>query len=143
MRNVPRDELLEHIAGAERVLLPGREGSVAVSPPDADNIGSRSTYSGYYLQLRHARTLKQLSTQDRAAHELNIVRSYSKGVRDREHGGDSHRHFGELDRRNDDHLDHDELLALLGPDTVSLISILLPALQTAQSELTLTHIKQN
>ena len=124
MRNVPKDELLEHIASAESVLLPGRGGGVAMEAPDADTIGSRSTCSGYYLQLRHAGILKQLPTQKRVAHELNIVRSYSKEVRDREHGGDSHRHFGELDRKNDNHLDHGELLALLGPDTVRQFTLL-------------------
>lgn len=74
---------------------------------------------GYYLQLRHAGILKKLPTQDRSAHELNIIRSYGKQVRNREHGGDSHQHFSELDLSNDDHLDTDELLGLLGPNTVS------------------------
>jgi hypothetical protein len=66
--------------------------------------------------LRHARAMAQLPAEERRKRELEFVRASAAGRVARDHGGDTHKLFDELDSSEDEHLSDYELLGLMGDD---------------------------
>ena len=66
---------------------------------------------------RYARQMLRLPDAERGRLELQLVRARARRLVDTAHGGDDSRLFDELNRLGgDEHLEHDELLSLLGRD---------------------------
>jgi hypothetical protein len=66
---------------------------------------------------QHARAMLQMSTEQRGALEMELVRARAQRVRDTDHSGDTSQLFDRLNHRShDEHLEHDELVSLLGHD---------------------------